>query len=158
MTIRPAIAEDLRVLSRMLAALSAEIGYESPAADDVASLLRHGFGVRRLFEALIAQRRAHPVGLAVYFPEFSTLRRRPGVYVQDLYLLPEARGLGLGRRLIGAVLREAVAWEAAYLRLAVHDDNAEALAFYRRLGFQTDANERAFWVEGAALEQLTGTQ
>ncbi len=157
MTIRPAGAADVPALSRMLAALSAEIGYDSPAAEDAAALACHGFGARPLFEALIAERVAQPVGLAVYFPEFSTFRRRPGVYVQDLYVAPEARGSGLGRRLIGAVLSQAASWQAVYLRLAVHDNNRDALAFYQRLGFQTDLNERAYWIEGTALEELAGT-
>ncbi|MDH3667061.1 MAG: GNAT family N-acetyltransferase [Paracoccaceae bacterium] len=157
LVIRSAAEADVPELSRMLAALSAEIGYESPAANDAAALARHGFGARPLFDALIAERGGWALGLAVYFPEFSTLRRRPGVYLQDLYLAPEARGLGLGRRLIAAVLHQAAAWEAVYLRLAVHDDNRDALAFYRRLGFRTDPNERAYWVEGTALEELVGT-
>lgn len=151
--IRPAGDTDVPALSQMLAALSAELGYVSAAADDIAALRRHGFGKRRLFEALIAERSGSPMGAAVYFPEFSTYRRRPGVYLQDLYLVPGIRGSGLGRRLIGAVLRKATAWEAQYLRLAVHIDNP-ALGFYQRIGFRTDPRERAYWVEGAEMQEL----
>lgn len=155
--IRPAGDPDVPALSRMLAALSTELGYVSAAADDMAALRHHGFGKRRLFEALIAERGGAPMGVAVYFPEFSTYRRRPGVYLQDLYLEPEMRGSGLGRRLIGAVLREAATWEAQYLRLAVHIDNP-ALGFYQRIGFRTDPRERAYWVEGAEMQELADIQ
>jgi len=152
-TIRRAIEADAPVLSRMLADLSAEIDLPSPAHDDIAALIRFGFGKAPLYRAQVAERAGEALGMALYFPEFSTYRRRPGVYLQDLYLVPDARALGLGRRLIGAVLRDAADWDVAYLRLAVHLDNP-ALAFYQRIGFQTDPRERAYWVEGAELKEL----
>ena len=151
--IRQAVETDAPVLSVFLAALSEEVDTPSLAHDDVAALVRFGFSSRPLFHALIAERVGEPLGTAVFFPEFSTYRRRPGVYLQDLYLVPEARTLGLGRRLIGAVLREAAVWEAQYLRLAVHIDNP-AVGFYQRVGFQTDPRERAYWVEGAEMQEL----
>ena len=152
-TIRRAIEGDAPVLSRLLAALSEEIDTPSPAHDDIAALVRFGFGATPFFRVQVAEREGAVLGLALYFPEFSTYRRRPGVYLQDLYLVPDARELGLGRRLIGAVLRDAADWDVAYLRLAVHLDNP-ALGFYQRIGFQTDPRERAYWVEGAELHEL----
>jgi len=155
-TIRRAVEADVEILADLLAALSAEIGYPDSAAAKVAPLRRHGFGPVPLFRALVAERDGQALGTAVYFPEFSTLRAKPGVYLQDIYLCPEARATGLGRRLLGAVLRDAADWEAAYLRLAAHEGNDVALAFYARLGFRTDPRERPHWIEGAALDELRG--
>ena len=153
-TIRRAVEADVAVLHEMLAALTREIGYQAAFRTEVDGLRRHGFGPQPLFRALLARQADHTLGIAVYPPEFSTLRGRPGVYLQDLYLRPDARASGLGRRLIGAVVRDAADWQAAYLGLAAHSGNEAALAFYARLGFQTDPQERALWVEGKRLSEL----
>lgn len=157
-TIRRAVGDDVPVLHALLSELSREIGYEAAFRADADALRRHGFGARPLFRALIAGEAAgqadHALGIAVYFPEFSTQRGRPGVYLQDIYIRPEARSGGLGRRLIGAVVRDAADWQVAYLRLAAHAGNESALAFYDRLGFQSDPRERPLWVEGARLTEL----
>jgi GNAT superfamily N-acetyltransferase len=153
-TIRRAVEADAGILHELLGALSGEIGYGAAFRADIDGLRRHGFGPNPLFRALLAELDGQARGLAVYFPEFSTLRGRPGVYLQDLYLRPDARACGLGRRLIGAVIRDAADWQAAYLRLAAHTGNEAALAFYDRLGFQTDPQERALWIDGMGLTEL----
>lgn len=152
--IRRAVAADAETLADLLAALADEIGYASSNRAGAEALRRHGFGARPLFRALLAERGGAALGAAVYFPEFSTLRGKPGVYLQDIYLRPEARASGLGRRLLAAVLRDAEDWEAAYLRLTAHEGNDAALAFYASLGFQTDPRERPHAIDGAALDRL----
>ena len=153
-TIRRAVEADAGMLHEFLAALTREIGYEASFSADIDGITRHGFGPNPLFRALLAEQGDTTLGTAIYFPEFSTLRGRPGVYLQDLYLRPGARALGLGRRLIGAVVRDAADWEADYLRLTAHSSNEPALAFYARLGFQTDPREQAWLVEGAHLAEM----
>ena len=59
--------------------------------------------------------------------------------------------------MIGAVIRDAADWQAAYLRLAAHAGNEAALAFYDRLGFRTDPQERALWIDGLHLTKLGET-
>jgi GNAT superfamily N-acetyltransferase len=153
-SIRRAVEEDVPVLHDLLAALTHELGYETAFRAKADGLRRHGFGPNPLFRAFLAESSDQVLGVALYFPEFSTLRGQPGVYLQDLYLRPDARSSGLGRRLIGAVVRDSAEWEAIYLRLTAHMGNDAALAFYDRLGFQTDPAERAFWVEGSHLQEL----
>ncbi|MDT8346132.1 MAG: GNAT family N-acetyltransferase, partial [Thermohalobaculum sp.] len=119
-----------------------------------ADFARHGFGPGALFRALIAEAGGETLGVAVYFPEFSTMRGRPGVYLQDLWVAEGARGSGLGRRLLAAVAGAAAGWGAAYMKLATHVDNPEAVRFYHRLGFVTDAGERTFVIEGGAYGRL----
>lgn len=153
-TIRRAVETDAAALCTLLSALSHEIGYGAAFRADAEALRVHGFGAQPLFRALLADRADRAVGVAVYFPEFSTLRGTPGVYLQDLYLRPDARSTGLGRRLIGAVIRDAAAWQASYLKLATHTDNEGALAFYDRLGFRGDTREHALMIDGNALAKL----
>ena len=78
-TIRRAAEADVAVLHELLAALVREIGYAAGFRTEVADLRRHGFGPRPLFRAMLAERADLSVGMALYFPEFSTLRGRPGV-------------------------------------------------------------------------------
>lgn len=152
-TIRRAMEADAETLQALLAAMAEELGAEA-FRSDAAALRRHGFGDAPLFRALLAEAGGEALGMTLYFPEFSTLRGRPGVYVQDLYVAGRARASGLGRRLLAATARDARDWDAAYLRLCAHATNAPALEFYRRLGFATDAGEQLHWIEGAALEGL----
>jgi GNAT superfamily N-acetyltransferase len=153
-TIRRAVEADAVELCELLSALSREIGYEDAFRADAEALRRHGFGARPLFRALLAEGVDRALGVAVYFPEFSTLRGSPGVYLQDLYLRPDARTSGLGRRLIGAVIRDGAEWQASYLRLATQTDNEDALAFYERLGFHSDPRERTLMVDSKHLTDL----
>lgn len=154
-TIRRAEAGDAGMLHAMLAAMSGDLGCTAAFRCDARALRRHGFGSVPLFRALVAERGSEALGMALYFPEFSTLRGRPGVYVQDLYVRRDMRATGLGRRLLAAVVRDASqAWGAGYLRLCAHETNAGALAFYRRLGFETDPGERPLWIDGARFSEL----
>lgn len=142
----PAIHLLLRALSR---ALDRPHDVRS-TPDDIA---RYGFGPSPVFETVIARRGAAPVGLALFFYEFSTWRGCPGVYIQDLYVDEELRGSGLGRRLLAAVAAHATEREATYMRLSVDVGNDEGLGFYGRLGF-TAPNEQTLVLEGKNFSAL----
>lgn len=152
--IRLAQAADAGALHSLLGGLAAHVGDEAAFAGTPEDLVRYGFGARPAFEALLAERGARAVGMALFFPSFSTWRGRPGVYVQDLYVAPDARGEGLGRRLLCAVAARAAGWDATYMRLSVHAANAGGADFYRRLGFSARAEETINLAEGAAFEAL----
>jgi ribosomal protein S18 acetylase RimI-like enzyme len=135
-TIRPAGVSDVVVLRDMLQALSRHTGGPGDAGS-LQSLLEHGFGPRPLFYALIAEDAAGAVGMIIYYPDFSTLRGQSGLYVQDLYLAPAARGAGLGPMLLRhATLAAQRDWGAVYLTLAVEAENLGAVRFYQNLGFR----------------------
>ena len=92
-------------------------------------------------------------GAALFSPVFSTVRGAAGVYVSDLWVADAARGLGLGRRLLGAVgVRAGRLWRARWLTLAVYDHSTASRRFYDRLGFepQTDATVMKLGAEGFA--------
>jgi len=83
--------------------------------------------------AIIAEE-DRPVGMAIYYPDFSTHRGEPGVYIQDIWVEPKTRGHGLGRKLMAAAMAQQD-WGAAYVVLGVSPDNITAAGFYERLGF-----------------------
>lgn len=152
--IRIAGPEDAPALHAAIAQLAEHLGTPEKHVATPADYARHGLAPATLFHALLAEAGGTTCGAATFLPEFSTLRGRPGVFLQDLWVAPEHRGTGLGRRLLAAVAREADAWQAAYLTLSAHTTNPGAIAFYRRLGFTLDEGEIAFVVEGDAYTRL----
>jgi GNAT superfamily N-acetyltransferase len=96
-TIRQAVVEDAALVHGLLKNLAMTLGKGEVMTSTAADIERFGFGEQPRFEALLAFEGDKAVGLAVYFFEFSTWRGRPGVYVQDMYVAPQARGRGLGR-------------------------------------------------------------
>lgn len=113
-----------------------------------AALRRHGFGRRPYFETLICSRGRTPIGFALYFFTYSTFLARPSLYLEDLFVVPEARGRGAGRALLRALARIAVRRGCGRMEWTVLDWNAPAIAFYRKLG----ARLRRDWI----LTRLTG--
>jgi GNAT superfamily N-acetyltransferase len=115
---------------------------------------RHGFARRPYFEALLFHRGAQPVGFALYFFTYSTFRARPTLYLEDLFVLPEARRQGAGTRLLAALARVARRRKCGRMEWAVLDWNTPAIRFYRRLG----ASVRKEWLpvrlNGTALARL----
>lgn len=154
-TIRPARASDVDQLDRLLGTLAHALGDPGAYAGDVDALRRHGFGEPRLFHALLAERGGVAIGLCVYFPEFSTWRCAPGVYVQDLVVAGDWRGDGIGFRLLAAAARDAgEAWDARYMRLAVHAGNRGGRRFYRATGFAADPDSRVMVLDGDPFAAL----
>lgn len=139
--IRGARREDAPVIHRLLLELASELGKAQDIRSSVADIERFGFGDPPRFEAVLAFGGEEAIGLAVYFYEFSTWRGQPGVYVQDLYVAPTARGRGLGRELLRAVRQRAAEHVAGYVKLTVYDRDPAALAFYHAMGFQSCEDE-----------------
>ena len=153
--IREARPEDAGAVQSMLADLAGELGLTERFAGAEAAIRQHGHGARPLFSTLIAETEV-PVGLALYFPHFSTLRGQPGVYVQDLWCAPGMRGQRLGSALLAAVAEAAARdWGAAYMALSVHGHNAAAGRFYARLGFETASDERPIVLGGQGFAALS---
>lgn len=181
-TIRLATEADVAALNAALRALSADLGDTHRATDG--ALASAGFGALPAFRAVLALRAdtaaadrvggapvpgaAVPgaavagtavVGAAVFSPLYSTTRGFAGAYVSDLWVAGEARGSGLGPRLLARVRDEARGlWGAGFIRLAVYGDNAGALAFYERLGFAARTGEIGMILEGAALDAMGGSR
>ncbi|WP_341703653.1 GNAT family N-acetyltransferase [Ferrovibrio sp.] len=132
--IRPAQPADAATIIALVTALAE---YENEPLSSVkitpADVLRDGFGPERRFEALIAELDGKPVGFALFFHNYSTWEGRAGIYVEDLFVLKEARGHGLGRQLITAIAAMADARGCKRIDLNVLDWNPTR-DFYHRLG------------------------
>jgi GNAT superfamily N-acetyltransferase len=95
-----------------------------------------------------------PVGFALHFSNYSTFLAQPGVYLEDLYVDPEARGQGIGEALLRKVASVAVERGAGRLEWSVLDWNKPAIDFYRRLGANPMDEWTTFRVDGTALFAL----
>ncbi|MEX0969835.1 MAG: GNAT family N-acetyltransferase [Paracoccaceae bacterium] len=151
--IRRAQAGDLAAVLQGLRALAADLGDGFNATG--AQVQQALFGPHPAARAQLAFQGGALVGLAYYSPMFSTMLGGAGCYVSDLWSHESARGQGLGARLLAAVQADAAAdWAGAFIKLAAYKDNAAALAFYRKLGFEVLGDEHALRLSGAALQAL----
>ena len=149
--IRPAGPGDMPALHRALCRLSDDLGDAHRA--DVAALDRACAGPAPAAYGFLAG--PGPEGAALASPLFSTTRGVAGVYVSDLWVADGRRGTGLGRRLLAHVARfGAGRWGAGFLKLSVYAENADALAFYDRLGFDRADRDRTLLLGGDAFDTL----
>jgi GNAT superfamily N-acetyltransferase len=112
------------------------------------------FGERRVAEVVIASYEGEPAGFALFFHNFSTFLGRPGVYLEDLFVVPELRGHGIGRVLLSYLARLAVERGCGRLEWWVMDWNEPAIRFYERLGAKAMDEWTVFRVTGEELEGL----
>jgi len=155
-TIRSAEKADVPLILEFIRALAAyerEPGAVSATEDD---LLRHGFGPNPFYFCLIAERNGRAAGFALYFFNYSTWKGRPGLYLEDLFVLPELRGLGIGKALLERVAAVAVEKECPRLQWEVLDWNTPAIDFYRAMGAEFLDEWRNVRVSGNALLRLAG--
>ena len=112
------------------------------------------FGPRPYAEVLIGEIDGVPQGFALFFHNFSTFEGRPGIYLEDLFVRPDARGSGLGKALLGKLAALAVERDCARLEWSVLDWNAPAIHFYKALGASPMDEWTIFRVDGSALTEL----
>jgi GNAT superfamily N-acetyltransferase len=112
------------------------------------------FGDRPYAEVVLAEADGRPVGFALFFHNFSTFLGRPGIYLEDLFVLPERRGQGIGRMLLAHLARLAVERGCGRLEWAVLDWNKEAIKFYERLGARPNSDWTVYRLAGEALSGL----
>ncbi len=151
--IRPAEAADATTIVGLIGKLAAFEGLSEHARARAADLLRDGFGARPLFECLIVERGGTAVGFALFYFTYSTFEGRPGLYVEDLYLAEDARGGGLGRRLLSRLAAIALDRGCSRVDLAVLDWNP-ARGFYDKLGFRQVEAWLPYRLDGTALRSL----
>jgi GNAT superfamily N-acetyltransferase len=154
---RPAVAGDVPEILAMIRELAA-FEREPDAVEASEALIKTAlFGPRpAAFAHMATADDGTPVGFALWFLNFSTWRGRHGIYLEDLYVRPAARGSGAGRALLTELARICVARGYGRLEWWVLDWNADAHAFYGRLG-AVPMDEWTVWrLTGDALERLGG--
>jgi GNAT superfamily N-acetyltransferase len=155
--IRRATPGDTPVVLQFIQALADYEKLTDACAATEALLSEHLFGSAPAAEVLIAEVDSRQVGFALFFTSFSTFLARPGIYLEDLFVVPEARGYGVGKALLHAVADIAVQRNCGRLEWAVLDWNDPAIGFYKKLGAVPMDDWTTYRVTGATLERLGGS-
>lgn len=159
--IRPATPADVPAILRFVKELAE---YEKCPDQVVATedsihrnLFGEGFGRGPVAECLIAEHNHQPVGFALFFMNFSTWVSAAGIYLEDLYVTPSARNLGLGKRLLVELAKIAVTRGCRRMDWMVLDWNSPAQGFYTSIG-AAPMNEWTVWrLKDQAIHDLANT-
>ena len=154
LTIRFAGPDDCAVILGFIRALAEYERLAHEVVADEAQLRATLFGPRPDAEVLLAEQGGAPVGFALFFPNYSTFLARPGLYLEDLFVLPAARGRGYGLALMSALARIAVERGYGRFEWSVLDWNRPALDFYERLGARPQSEWTVQRLVGAPLAAL----
>jgi len=154
LSIRSATPADISLIGQFIRDLAE---YEKLAHEvrfDEAVMAQKLFGPRPFAEVLIGEIDGTPQGFALFFHNFSTFEGRPGIYLEDLFVRPDARGSGLGKALLAKLAALAVERDCARLEWSVLDWNTPAIDFYKALGARPMDEWTVYRVDGDALMGL----
>ena len=132
-TIRQAIIDDVPYIFSLIEALAAYEKLSHQVTGTVEQLQEHLFGERIHTEAIVVEC-DKIVGFALFFPNYSTFLTKPGIYLEDLFVLPEYRRRGMGKAMLSYLKELAIATDAGRLEWSVLDWNESAIAFYKSMG------------------------
>jgi len=152
-TLRNATEEDLPVILRLIKELA---DYEKlvDAVTATEEILRDSLFRKRVAEVVLGYCGDELAGFAVYFQTFSTFLGLPGMYLEDLYVIPRFRRHGLGRMLLTRLARIACDRRYGRLEWAVLDWNELAIGFYKGLGATPMHDWTVFRLSGGSLRKL----
>jgi GNAT superfamily N-acetyltransferase len=154
LSIRPATVNDATLLKTLIRELAEYEREPDAVVITEADLLRDGFGPQPRFRALIAEWDGQPAGYAFFFGFYSTWEGRPGLFLEDLFVRPQFRGKGIGKRLLAAVARIAQQENCYGIRWEVLDWNALAIEFYHSLGGEFLDHWRTVLLRNQAMQSL----
>ncbi len=153
-SVRPAQPEDSAEILRLIGALAA---FEAaPAAPTISEevIRRDGFGDRRRFEALLAERDGRVCGMAILYQGYSSWRGAPTLMVHDLFVEEGARRSGTGKALLAAAAKLASQCGCCRMDVNVLGWNVKARQFYERLGFAPLGDWLPYRLDGAGIDRL----
>jgi GNAT superfamily N-acetyltransferase len=153
-TLRAASIADVPVILRCIRGLAEyeRLGHECLATEE---LLRESlFTESPAAQVTLAMAGDEPAGFALWFRNYSTFLARPGIYLEDLFVFPDFRGRGIGRRLLEHLAQVAVSNGYGRLEWAVLDWNVDAIGFYESLGAVAMSDWTTYRVTGPALVAL----
>jgi GNAT superfamily N-acetyltransferase len=156
LTIRFAEPSDVPVIAELIRALAHFERLEHEVTMTESRLEKSLFGPRPYAETLLAEEDGQAAGFALFFHNFSTFLARPGIYLEDLFVVPEQRGRGIGRALLERLAQVAVERDCGRLEWAVLDWNRDAIGFYERLGAKPNSEWTVYRLAGDSLHALAG--
>jgi GNAT superfamily N-acetyltransferase len=152
--IRPATPADVGLIHRFVRDLAEYERLLHAVEASEADLARDLFGPEPRVFCDIAEAAGAPIGFSLWFYNYSTFRGRHGIYLEDLFVRPEARGLGAGKALLRRLARRCVDEGLGRLEWAVLDWNTPAIGFYESLGAEAMSEWTVRRVTGEALARL----
>ena len=156
--LRAATRDDVADIRRLIRALAEYEKEPDAAVVTEADLLRDGFGEKPLFKVVMAEWEGAVVGFAFYFYNYSTWQGRPGLYLEDLFVMPSHRGKGIGKALLVHLARIALRENCGRFVWQVLDWNTPSIQFYESLGAVVMKEWLTMRVTGPALERLAALE
>jgi GNAT superfamily N-acetyltransferase len=158
MNIRNATEADVPLILEFIKALAEyeRLAHAVVATEDM--VRRTLFGNPRYAEVIIAESDGEPVGFALFFHNYSTFLAAPGIYLEDLFVKPHARGRGIGKALLVRLAAIAKSRNCGRVEWAVLNWNAPSIAFYQSLGAKAMDEWNVYRLTGEALEALARSQ
>jgi GNAT superfamily N-acetyltransferase len=153
-TIRSAQPEDVSTLFHLITALADYEKLTHQVTGNAELLRSHLFGTHPCIEAIVADYEGEAIGFALFFTNYSTFLTKPGLYLEDLFVLPAYRGSGIGKALLSHLAQLAQARDCGRLEWSVLDWNEPAIGFYQRIGATVMPDWRICRVTGEAIAQL----
>ncbi|MCI0509949.1 MULTISPECIES: GNAT family N-acetyltransferase [Chromohalobacter] len=152
--IRQAKIEDSALIHRFITELAVYEKAENEVLATVADIENSLFGSESTTDAVICNFNNEPVGFAVYFFNFSTWLGKHGLYLEDLYVSPEHRGVGAGKALLKHLAKIALSKNCGRFEWNVLDWNEPAIRFYRSIGAEPQSEWVGYRLSGKALKEF----
>jgi GNAT superfamily N-acetyltransferase len=156
LAIRPATQADVPAILHFIQRLAEYEKMPESCVATEASLTETLFGPRPFAEAYLADWHGSPAGFALFFHNYSTWLARPGLYLEDLFVLPELRGHGIGKALLQKLAQIAVERGCGRMEWSVLDWNTPSIDFYRAHGAISMDEWTTFRLHGDALARFAG--
>jgi GNAT superfamily N-acetyltransferase len=132
--VRSAQPSDSHTLFALIQGLAEYEKLSHAVIGNAESLQEHLFGTSKYVDAILAEFDGNAVGFAIFFHNYSTFLTKPGIYLEDIFVLPEYRRQGIGKALLTRVAQIAVERNCGRLEWSVLDWNISAQSFYRKMG------------------------
>lgn len=152
--VRSTTPADVPIIFEQICALAEYEKLRHEVTGSAIALEKHLFGDRSCIEAIVAELAGDPVGFALYFPSYSTMTLRPGIYLEDLFVQPTVRGKGVGKALLRTLAQQVIDRQWSRLSWSVLDWNAPAINFYQRINTKIYEDIRICRLTGEALAQI----
>lgn len=152
--LRSATEKDIPLIRQFITdlAIFEKLEHEVTATDEI--LRRNLFGPRPYAEVVIAESAEGAAGFALFFHSFSTFLGQPGIYLEDLFVKPEFRSHGVGKKLLTHLAALAVERGCGRLEWSVLNWNERAIRFYESLGAKPQSEWTVYRLTGEALQEL----
>ncbi|MGC1395324.1 MAG: GNAT family N-acetyltransferase [Coleofasciculaceae cyanobacterium] len=132
--LRPATPADVSVLFNLIVALAEYEKLTHAVTGSIEALEKHLFGTTRYIEAIVAEYSGKVVGFALFFHNYSTFLAKPGIYLEDLFVLPEFRRLGIGKAILSYLAQLTIERKCGRFEWSVLDWNENAISLYKNMG------------------------